>query len=112
MICIALAIWFFIGAISRAIEAVRMLTDRTLPEKEQMKIMSVLAEFRDKYKGFEFVSTRMSGNVAYIELKLDFEETTSYGEIKKLCDEITIRMNKKIEGCHVGIVIDSYDNNQ
>lgn len=107
VICIALAVWFFIGAVDRTREAVRMLTDRTLPEKEQLKIMSVLAEFCDRYKGFEFVATRMSGNTAYIDLKLDFDDNTSYGEIKKLCDEITAKMKEKIDGCHVGIVIDS-----
>lgn len=112
IICIVLAVWFFIGAIGRAREAVRMLTDRTLPEKEQLKIISVLAEFRDKYNGFEFVRTRMSGNTAYIDLKLDFDDNVVYGEIKELCKEITERMEDKIEGCRVGIVIDSYDNNR
>lgn len=110
IICIALAVWFFIGAIGRAKKAVRILTDRTLPEKEQLKIVSVLAEFRNRYKGFEFAGTRMSGNTAYIDLKLDFDDDTAYCEIKKLCEEITAKMEEKIEGCHVEIVIDSYDN--
>lgn len=111
VICIALAVWFFIGAIGRTRDAVRMLTDRTLPEQEQLKIISVLAGFRDRYKGFDFVGTRMSGNTAYIDLKLDFDDATAYGEIKELCKDITEKLEEKIEGCRVGIVIDSYDGN-
>lgn len=112
VICISLAVWFFIGAIGRVSDSVRILTDRTLPEQEQLKIMRVLAEFRDRYQGFEFVGTRMSGNTAYIDLKLDFDDKTAYGEIKELCREITAKMEEKIEGCHVAIVIDCYDNNR
>lgn len=106
VVCIALSVWFFIGAIRRAAESVRVLTDHTLPEEEQMKIMSVLSAFHDRYEKFEFLSTRMSGNTAHIDLKLSFKSDTTYGEIKALCAEITEKMKQKIEDCHVNIVID------
>lgn len=106
VICIALSVWFFVGAIQRSGESVRMLTDRTLPEEEQMKIISVLSAFHNRYEKFEFLSTRMSGNTAYIDLKLNFRSETTYAEIKALCAEITEKMKERIEGCHVSIVID------
>ena len=107
IICITLSIWFFVGAIQRSRESVQMLTDRTLPEAEQMKIMSVLSCFHDRYEKFEFLSTRMSGNTAYIDLKLNFDKNTTYGEINALCAEITAKMKEQIEDCRVSIVIDS-----
>ena len=107
IICIALSIWLFVGAIQRSRESVQMLTDRTLPEAEQMKIMSVLSCFHDRYEKFEFLSTRMSGNTAYIDLKLNFDKNTTYGEINALCAEITAKMKEQIEDCRVSIVIDS-----
>ena len=106
VICIALSVWFFVGAIQRAGESVRILTDRTLSEAEQMKIMSVLSGFHDRYERFEFLSTRMSGNTAYIDLKLRFGSDTTYGEIKALCAEIAAKMKEQIEDCRVCIVID------
>lgn len=106
VICIALSVWFFVGAIQRSRESVRILTDRTLPEAEQMKIMSVLSNFHDRYEKFEFLSTRMSGNTAYIDLKLGFKNETAYGEIRALCTEITAKMKEQIEDCRVSIVID------
>lgn len=110
VICIALSVWFFVGAIQRSRESVRILTDRTLPETEQMKIMTVLSGFHDRYEEFEFLSTRMSGNTAYIDLKLRFGTNTTYGEIKALCAEITAKIKGQIEDCRVSIVIDD-DNN-
>ena len=106
VICIALSIWFFFGAIQRSGESVRMLTDRTLPEEEQMKILSVLSAFHDRYEKFEFLSTRMSGNTAYIDLKLSFGWDTTYGEIKALCVEITEKMKEQIKDSRISIVID------
>lgn len=106
VICIALSVWFFVGAIQRSRESVRILTDRTLPEAEQMKIMSVLSNFHDRYEKFEFLSTHMSGNTAYIDLKLSFKSETAYGEIRALCTEITAKMKEQIEDCRVSIVID------
>lgn len=106
IICIVLSVWFFIGAIQRVGESVQILTDRTLPEAEQMKIMSVLSNFHDRYEKFEFLSTHMSGNTAYIDLKLSFKSETAYGEIRALCTEITAKMKEQIEDCRVSIVID------
>lgn len=105
-ICIALSVWFFIGAIRRSKDSVRMLTDRTLPEEEQMKIMSVLSDFHDRYEEFEFLSTRMSGNTAYIDLKLSFKNDTTYNDMKALCEEISAKMKEQMEDCRVSIVID------
>lgn len=106
VICIALSVWFFVGAIQRSRESVRMLTDRTLPEEEQMKIMSVLSNFHDRYEKFEFLSTRMSGNTAYIDLKLSFQSDTTYKDMKALCEEISAKMKEQMEDCRVSIVID------
>lgn len=111
VICIALSVWFFVGAIQRSKESVRTLTDRTLPEEEQIKIISVLSGFHDSYERFEFLSTRMSGNTAYIDLKLDFESDTTYREIKALCAEITAKMKEQIENCRVSIVIECDNGN-
>lgn len=112
IICLGLSVWFFIGAIRRSGESVRMLTDRTLPEEEQMKIMSVLSGFHDRYADFESIDTRLSGNTAYIDLKLRFANDVTYPEIRQLCAEITAKMQEKLADCHVSIVIGGNDSEQ
>ena len=105
VICIALAVWFFIGALQRAREAVSILTDLTLPEDDQIKILSVLAKFEGKYENFEFLSTRKSGDTVFVDLKLSFEAQTTYAQIKAFCREIQSGIEEQIENSQVSIVI-------
>lgn len=105
VICILLSVWFFIGAIKRARESVYVITDRTLPEPNQMKILSVLSKFNGEYRNFEFLSTRKSGNAVFVDLKLSFKGETTYAEIKTLCGEIQKEIEEQIENSKVSIVI-------
>lgn len=105
VICIFLSVCFFIGAVKRARESVYVLTDRTLPEPDQMKILSVLSKFNGEYRNFEFLSTRKSGNAVFVDLKLSFKDETTYAEIKTLCGEIQKEIEEQIENSKVSIVI-------
>lgn len=105
VICVILSIWFFIGALKRSMESVHILTDRTLPEDEQMKILNALSKFDGQYKNFEFISTRKSGNTTFIDLDLTFDDQTTYAQIKALCCEIQNEVERQIENSKVSIVI-------
>lgn len=87
-------------------KSVGILTDRTLPEKEQMKILRVLSRFNDRYEEFEFLSSRISGETVYIDLRIKFRDDTTYAQIKALCNEISSEMKKQIPQSRVSIVID------
>lgn len=106
VICIILVCFFFITAISRMKKSVGILTNRTLPEKEQMKILRVLAKFNDRYEEFEFLSSRISGETVFIDLRIKFRDDTSYVQIKELCREMSDEMKKQIQQSKVSIVID------
>lgn len=107
IICIALVCIFFVSAVLRIKKSVEILTDRTLPEKEQMKILKVLAKFNDRYDEFEFLSSRISGEIVYIDLRIKFGDDTPYAQIKVLCREMSVEMKKQIPQSRVSIVIDS-----
>ena len=105
IICIILSVCFFIGAIRRSKDSIHILTDRTLPESDQMKILGVLSKFNGKYENFEFLSTRSSGNTVFIDLSLSFGDQTTYAQIKSLCREIQRETEGQIENSKVSIVI-------
>lgn len=107
VISIVIACFFFVSAVFRMKKSVGILTDRTLPEKEQMKILKVLAKFDDKYDEFKFLSSRISGETVYIDLGINFGDNTEYSQIKSFCREISLAMKEQIPKCKVGIVIDS-----
>ena len=106
VICIILAVFFFTTAVLRVRKSVSILTDRTLPEKEQLKILNVLSKFYGRYEKFEFLSSRMSGETVYIDLGIKFRDETTYAQLKKFCREISHEMEKQIKNSRVSIVID------
>lgn len=106
VICIILAVFFFATAVLRVRKSVSILTDRTLPEKEQLKILNVLSKFYGRYEEFEFLSSRQSGETVYIDLRIKFRDETTYAQLKKFCREISHEMEKQIKNSRVSIVID------
>lgn len=107
VICIALSIFFLAETVVHARESVRILTDRTLPEKDQLQILNVISQFYDRYVDFDFLSSHISGETVYIDLRLIFPEETTFAEIRKLCTDISNAMSKQIENSKVSIVIDA-----
>lgn len=82
-----------------------ILTDRTLPEQDQIKILKVLSKFNGQYKNCESVSTRRSGNTTFVDLELSFGDQTTYAEIKTFCCDIQKEIERHIESSKVSIVI-------
>lgn len=107
VICIALSLFFFAETVLNARESIGILTDRTLPEKEQMKILNVMSQFYDRYEDFVFISSHISGETVYIDLRLVFNEETTFAEIRNLHSEISDAMRKEIENSKVSIVVDA-----
>lgn len=107
VICIILSCAFTATAILRIKKSIGILTDRTLAEKDQMKILKVLAKFNDRYDEFEFLSSRISGEIAYIDLRIKFGDDTPYAQIRALCREMSVEMKNEIPNSKVSIVIDS-----
>ena len=107
VICIALSLFFFAETVLNARESIGILTDRTLPEKEQMKILNVMSQFYDRYEDFVFISSHISGETVYIDLRLVFNEETTFAEIRNLHSEISDAMGKEIENSKVSIVVDA-----
>lgn len=107
VICIVIVCVFFVSAVMRMKKSVTVLTDRTLPEKEQLKILKVLSKFNDRYEEFGFLSSRVSGETTYIDLSIRFSGDTPYERIKTLCREISAEAEKQIPNSRVSIVIGS-----
>lgn len=105
VICIVLSVCSFIGAIQRAKTAVNILTDRTLPEQDQIIILNVLSKFNAQFENCGAVNTRKSGNTTFVDLELSFGDQTTYTEIKTICCDIQKGIEEQIENSKVSIVI-------
>lgn len=101
------AVYLMIGCIKRTKSALNELTDKTLPEEKQMKILNVLTRFYDSYSQVDSVNSHKVGEVIWIDIHLSFEQDTSFEEIVRLKEKIKDELDKQFDNCQVNIIVGS-----
>ena len=105
LISILLAVFFIVRCIKNMRSGVDQLSDKTLDEKEQLKILRVLNSFHDEYSGFGSVNSHRSGSRMLIDFDLTFPPETPYEKIAALRSSLEARLNEDFGDCAVTIVI-------
>lgn len=105
VISILIAIYLVVGCIKRTRVALEDLTDKTLPEELQMKILNILVRFYDSYSQIHAINSHKSGDLVRIDLYLAFEKDTSAEEIVKFKNQMQAEFDKQIGNCVVNIVM-------
>lgn len=105
IISIFIAIYLIVGCVRRTKQAVDQLTDKTLPEKVQIKILGILVRHYADYSQIFTVNSHKVGNVVHVDLYLAFEDETLIDEILKLKERLQEDFNKEIGECVVNIVM-------
>ena len=101
------SVYLMIGCIKRAKAALAELTDKTLPEEMQIKILSVLNRFYNNYAQIHAINSHKSGDLIQIDLHLSFEDNTQFEEILKLKKQLQDEFDGQFENCTVNVVVDS-----
>jgi len=104
---ILIAIFIIYKSIGRIKEYVRELIYVTLEEKDQMKIMKVLANHFHDFEKFFSVNSHKSGKNVYIDFLVSFPKETTYGEIVGSLEEMTKELEETFENCKVSIIFNS-----
>ena len=105
IISIFIAIYLMVGCVKRTKSAIEELTDKTLPEDMQMKILNILVRFFNSYSTIYSVNSRKSGDIVLIDLHLSFEKSTNFEEIAKLKKQMQDEFDKQIDNCIVNIIV-------
>ena len=105
VISIFVAVYLMFGCIRRTREALNELTDKTLPEEQQMKILNILLRFYHSYSQVRAVKSRKTGNEIQIDLYLSFEMDTAFEEIVKLNKQMQEEFDRQIGNCVVNIIV-------
>ena len=93
------------GYIKRTRQALVELTDKTLPEEEQMKILNILNRYYNSYSQFHAINSHRSGDVTRIDLHLSFEKNTSFEEIVNLKKKMQGEFDSLFSNCVVNIIV-------
>ena len=105
VISIFVAIYLMFGCIRRTRRALDELTDKTLPEEEQMKILNILTRYYSSYSQFHSINSHKSGDVTRIDIHLSFERDTTFEEILTLKKQMQEELDSLFGNCIVNIVV-------
>ena len=93
------------GCIRRTKRALDELTDKTLPEEEQMKILNILTRYYSSYSQFHSINSHKSGDTIKVDICRSFEKDTGFGEIAELNKQMQSELDSQLGNCIVNIIV-------
>lgn len=105
IISIIIAIYLMFGCVKRIKQALYEITDKTLSEDLQLKIISVMTMFYDRYNQLHSVRSHRGNNCVYVDLYISFNDDTTFEEIVSFKQDVWTKLNHSIENCVMKIVI-------
>jgi divalent metal cation (Fe/Co/Zn/Cd) transporter len=105
VISIVVAIYLLIGCVKRTKLSLEDLTDKTLPEEMQMKILNILVRFYDSFSQIHAINSHKSGTDVRVDLYLAFENDLSYEEVVDFKKRIQEEFDREIGDCTVNIIV-------
>ena len=106
VISIFIAIYLVGGCVRRTKVALEDLTDKTLPEEMQLKILSILTRFYDRFSQLNSINSHRSGDYVKIDLHLSFEKETSFEEIVTLKKQMQKEFDSQFGDSMINIIVD------
>ena len=107
VVSILVAVYLMFGYVERTRQSLIELTDKTLPEEDQMKILNILNRHYDSYSQFYSINSHKSGDVTRIDIHLSFENNTSFEEIVHFKKQMQDELNRQFGHCIFNIILDN-----
>ena len=106
VVSIFVVIYLMVGYAKRIRQSFIELTDKTLPEEQQMKILAILTRYYSSYSQFHSINSQKSGDITRIDIHLSFEKGTSVDEVISLKKKIQDELNQIFENCSANIIVE------
>ena len=105
VVSIFVAIYLMFGYVKRIRQSLTELTDKTLPEEDQMKMLNILTRYYDSYSQFYSISSHKCGDTTRIDIHLSFEKNTTFEEILTLKKQMQDEFDSQFGNCVVNIIV-------
>lgn len=89
VISIVIGVYIIVRAVQRIKVGINELTDLTLDEESQMKILKVVNSHFDEYDNFVGINSHRFGEKIFIDLDFEFSQSTTYENMTTFLDEIS-----------------------
>lgn len=101
-----LSLYLMTGCVKRIKSALVELTDKTLPEEMQMKILNTLTKYYDAYSQFHSINSHKNGDIVKVDIHLSFENSTLIKDVVQVNKKMQEELEKEIGNCIVNIVLE------
>lgn len=105
VVSLCAVVYLTIGCMKRIKTALNELTDKTLPEEQQMKILNVLTRHYNSYSQFHSINSRKSGEVTMVDICLSFEEDARVEAVTNLQKQMQEELNGQLGNCVVNVIV-------
>ena len=105
VVSIIVALYLMTGCIKRIKTSLNELTDKTLPEEDQLKILKVLTRYYNCYSQFHSIDSRKIGGITLIDINLSFEDSTKVEEVINLQKQMQDDLSNQFGNCIVKITM-------
>ena len=105
VVSIFAVVYLTTGCIKRIKTSLNELTDKTLPEDQQMKILNILTKHYNSYSQFHSISSRKSGEVTMVDIHLSFEEDARVEDVADLQKQTQEELSSQLGNCVVNIIV-------
>ena len=104
-VSIFVSVYLTIGFVKRIKTSLNELTDKTLPEEQQMKILKVLTQHYNSYSQVHSIDSRKIGEITRIDMNLSFENDTKVEDVINLQKQMKDEFNTQLGNCIVKITM-------
>ena len=102
---ILVATFLTVGCVNRIKTSLDELTDKTLPEEQQLKILRALTRHYDNYSQVHSIYSRKIGEITRIDMNLSFEKDTKVEEVVNIQNQMKDELNSQFGNCIVKITM-------
>jgi divalent metal cation (Fe/Co/Zn/Cd) transporter len=106
VVSIFAVIYLMLGYVKRTRQALIELTDKTLPEDEQMKILAILTKYYSSYAQCYSINSHKSGDLTMIDIHFSFETNTTFEEMLTLKKQMKDEFDRQFGNCVVNIIVE------
>ena len=99
VISILVAGYLMVGCVKRIKTSLSELTDKTLHEEQQLKILKVLTKYYNSYSQVYSIDSRKIGDITRIEINLSFEDNTTVEDVINLQNQMNDELDSQLGNC-------------
>ena len=100
-----LVIPFSVIVVGHLKKSLMELSDLTLDEENQLRIVKILSEFFEHYDELGEVRSRMTGDSIYVDIELSFRDDMTYSEIRETVVNMKSRVEEELGKCMVNVIM-------